>query len=376
MVKAQGFWSYVQGDDLAEAGRIRQLAEDIAAQYEMATGEPLQLFLDQVALKWGDDWRKSVDGFLESAAFFVPVITPRYFMSRECRREFRTFVERSEALGVSELILPLYYMNVPGLNSDSSDDDLVELVRRFQWMDWRDLRFKEAQTEAYRRSVAVVVDRLVAANKQIESRSQALQPSEDQVESSDDEAPGTIDRLADLQEVMPKWNETIKSIAGDIEAVGKAMQEAGNKMANRPANPKEFVYRRAVARRLAQKLQAPSDRIYDGSREFVSQIHKVDAGVRTLLELGEEETLKGGAKEKEALCSFFESMRGLATSVASSKAASKGMVDGLANIEGLSRDLRPVLRHLSKGLTAMIEASDVTDGWVSLIERSRVECPE
>ncbi len=375
MGKAQGFWSYVQSDDLAEAGRIRRLAEDIAAQYEMATGEPLQLFLDQISLKWGDDWRKRVDGFLESAAFFIPVITPRYFMSRECRREFRNFVERSEALGISELILPLYYMNVQALNSDSSDDDLVDLVRRFQWMDWRDLRFKAIETEDYRRALSAVVDRLVAANKQIENKSQAVQPHEGRPEPADDEAPGTIDRLASIQEVMPRWNDTIRAMAGDIECVGEAMQGASDKMANRPASPKEFIYRRAVARRLAQELQAPSDRIYERSREFASQIHQVDAGVRTLLEIGEQETLKGGATEREALCSFFKSMRGLASSVVSGKMAVKGMVDGLASMEGLSRDLRPVFRHLSKGLTVFVEASDVTDGWVNIIERSKVECP-
>ena len=53
MANSEGFWSYVHADDEAEDGRILRLARDVAGQFEMLTGEPLTLFLDKDAIKWG-----------------------------------------------------------------------------------------------------------------------------------------------------------------------------------------------------------------------------------------------------------------------------------------------------------------------------------
>jgi len=71
MAKAQGFWSYVHKDDKTESGRISQLARDVVAQYEMITGEAIELFLDRDSLEWGDEWQAKVDASLASVAFFI-----------------------------------------------------------------------------------------------------------------------------------------------------------------------------------------------------------------------------------------------------------------------------------------------------------------
>lgn len=91
MATSQGFWSYVHADDEAEGGRIACLARDVSSQFEMLTGDTLELFLDRDAIKWGDDWKNKVDSSLASVAFFIPVLTPRYFKSPECRRELQFF---------------------------------------------------------------------------------------------------------------------------------------------------------------------------------------------------------------------------------------------------------------------------------------------
>jgi len=96
MLIAKGFWSYVHDDDDAEGGRITALARDLSAQYEMLTGESIDLFLDRDDLEWGNDWRATVDGSLAVTAFFIPVLTPRYFSSAECRRELNAFVRKAK----------------------------------------------------------------------------------------------------------------------------------------------------------------------------------------------------------------------------------------------------------------------------------------
>lgn len=376
MNRAQGFWSYEHDDDQADNGRIRRLRDDVAAQYEMCTGETLDQFLDQASIKWGDDWRKQVDERLDAAVFFIPVITPRYLKSPECRREFRSFAERSQTLGVSELILALHYVDVPALHSDSPDDELVQLLQQFQWMDWRELRFKEVETEDYRRAVNAVVERLVTANQKVEADTRPAAPRKETAPITGEEPPGLIDRLANAEEIMPQWNDTTVAIGEDIGYVGSAMQEAKAKIEKRPASRGEFAYRRAVTQQLARQLMAPTERIFARGQDFVSQVHKVDEGIHTIVELGVQDVAQGGGEERTALCNFFASVRGLASSAKESLEAVVGMVASLNNMQSLSRDLRPVLRRLSGGLTVMVEAKEVTDGWVRLIDGAGIECPD
>jgi hypothetical protein len=162
MSSYQGFLSYVHKDDDAEQGRISQLAKDIASQYEMLTGEEIELFLDREDLQWGDNWQNKIDENLASVAFFIPVITPRYFTRPECRRELQFFARRADQLGIKELVLPLHYVHTPLLEDNSNQDDLVELVRKFQWEDWREIRFMDSNSELYRRRVADLASRLVS----------------------------------------------------------------------------------------------------------------------------------------------------------------------------------------------------------------------
>ena len=50
------------------------------------------------------------------------------------------------------------------------------------------------------------------------------------------------------------------------------------------------------------------------------------------------------------------------------------MINAITPVEKMSRDLRPVLRRLRQGLTTMVEAREVTDEWVHLIDRSGIIC--
>lgn len=55
-------------------------------------------------------------------SLFIPVLTSRYFDSVECRREARTFAQKAKDLGVSELIMPLLYVDVPALHEEAPSD--------------------------------------------------------------------------------------------------------------------------------------------------------------------------------------------------------------------------------------------------------------
>jgi TIR domain len=223
MANSQGFWSYVHADDQAEGERISRLARDVAAQFEMLTGEPLALLLDRDAIKWGEVWRDKIDSSLASVAFFIPVLTPRYFMSAECRRELQFFARQATRLGIKELVLPLLYVDVPSLHDETAGDDLIRLVRTFQWEDWRELRFFDVAAEGYRRGVAELAARLVEANRQLEKADRtaiALQ-ADDSLRRAVDDSPGFLDQIATAEETLPGWWKQSKRLVEISSTLGR-----------------------------------------------------------------------------------------------------------------------------------------------------------
>jgi len=372
----QGFWSYVHKDDEAEQWRISRLARDVVAQYEMLTGETIELFLDKDALEWGDNWRAKIDDSLASVAFFIPVMTPRYFMSAECRNELRFFVRRADQLGIKELVLPLYYVDVPSFSDEVGKDDLINLVREFQWEDWRELRYEEFASKSYRRGVSKLAGRLVAANKHAEEANvaEAALQMEDVAQDEVDNAPGLIDRLADAEEALPNWTITIEDISKEITTIGELMQATTSEInKNSGKADKGFAFRLGISRRLAKQLGDPTERISTLANAFASQLHDVDEGFRIIIEQAPAE-IKDNPDSKDDLCKFFKTVRTLSSSASVGLNASQEMIDAIAPMEKMSRDLRPVLRRLRQGLTTMVEGMKVADGWVDLIEASGVDC--
>lgn len=375
MVAWHAVWSYVHDDDDADNERISRLARDVSSQYEMLTGEKLNVFLDKDAIKWGEEWRDRIDKGLITVPLFIPVLTPRYFQSSECRRELQFFAHNATELGEKELVLPLLYVDVPSLHNEAPSDTLVALIKTFQWEDWRDLRFTEVDSEKYRRGVDKLATRLVEANAKVDQIDMvtAATTLEGFPEEEDDEAPGLLDRLATAEEALPQWITTVESIGEDIELIGKIMEEGTADIARADSKGKGFAARLAIARKLSQELNEPAERIWSYSNEFASQLHDVDLGMRAMIAHAPDAILNS-PDERPEICGFFQSIRELSHSVGNALKPIQGMINNIQDIEPMSRDLRAPLRRLRQGLTIIMEARDVTAEWTRLIDEAGVDC--
>ncbi len=175
MADYQVFWSYVHADNDAVRNRITLLAEDLQRAFEMQTGEKLQLFVDKDAIEWGEGWRQKVDSGLTLAAFFVPIMTPRYFQSPQCRRELQYFAKNATRLGGKERVAPIHYVDVPAFGEDSPEDELVALVKTYQWEDWRELRLFDPSAEPYCRAVARLAKQLADSGHKMGAQAAATE---------------------------------------------------------------------------------------------------------------------------------------------------------------------------------------------------------
>jgi len=123
------FWSYAHEDDRSDSGHVVTLAEKLADEYSLITGCELKLFVDR-DIAWGEEWRRRIDDALVETTFFVPILTPRYFTRRECRKEVTTFHAKAQGAGLGELLMPILYAFVDGFN-DENEDQLIALVAKY-----------------------------------------------------------------------------------------------------------------------------------------------------------------------------------------------------------------------------------------------------
>lgn len=365
MTESQGFWSYVHADDDAEGGRIVQLVHDIVAQYEMLTNETIELFLDRDDIAWGQEWKVRIEGSLASVAFFIPVLTPRYFASPICRGELNTFARRATDLGVGELLLPILYSDFPGLDDELPSDELIALVKRFQWVDWRDIKCSTRNSPEYRRAVAQLAQRLVEANR----TAQRIAEESPVVADTVDEVAGAIELLAAMEEALPELTATTENIAAAVVEIGEVFTTAGEGFDVPNGAGSSFAKRLTLVRSLAAALKEPTGRVSELGENFASQLHDVDLGIRTMIERAPEEQ-----ESKQEFCDFFKSIRGMVESAETGLGALRGMIDSVAPLEKLSRDLRPPLGGMRHGLTLMLEGLDVMRAWVALMDSSGIEC--
>jgi hypothetical protein len=337
----------------------------------MLTGESLELFLDKDSIEWGDAWHEAIDSSLATIAFFIPVLTPRFFMKPECRRELQFFARKATQLGSKELILPLLYVDFPSLHEDSPSDDLMALVSTFQWEDWTGLRFDDISAGGYRRGVFHLAERLVDVNKRLEKTAPSFTPKQD-ISQADDDLPGFIDQVASAEETLPKLTETIEAVGVDITIIGTAMKETTEAI-KKSTSSGSYATRLRLAKQLTNQLTEPAERLFVSGQTYVSQLHEVDQGFRAIIARASAE-IENSPESLQDICSFFNMMKSLSNAAHEGIGAMQGMIDAIPAIEGLSRDLRPVLRRIRQGLTTIVEGREVSDEWILLIENSGIQC--
>jgi hypothetical protein len=363
MTDSSGFWSYVHKDDDADGGRIVQLAHDILAQYEMLTNESTKLFLDRDDMAWGNEWRAKIDGSLASVAFFIPVLTPRYFASAVCMAELNAFERRATALGVSQLLLPILYMDVPGIEDEPPPNDAMALVRKFHWADWRELRFADRDSREYRLAVAALASRLVDANRDAE-RPEATNAAMESPGAGDDEA-GTIELMAAMETALPELTSTTQDLTSKIEAIGVTAANIAEDVQGNAT----FARRLQVLRMFAAGIAEPAKEMSELGEDFTKQLHDVDLGIRAIVARAPEEP-----ESRKEFCEFFRSVRGMVEAAENGLGSLEGLVDSIAPLESLSREVRPPLRDMRTGLTSLIEGRQVMRPWIALMDETGIDC--
>jgi TPR repeat protein len=222
MLEPVGFWSYTRDDDQHSDGQLSQLRAAVGKAIALQCGAEAKLWQDTVAIDVGSDWAASIEEAVRKTTFFIPIVTPRYLKSSNCFAEFNAFRKRMISLGRNDLIFPVQYVRVDGLQAEDTvfGDDLAEL-RRHQWIDFTPLLYADARSPEVKKWAGNLAASILKALRRPDppnppngsGRSAAASPrtleTSDAPNSDGAGAPGRSDRQA--ADVTSKIEPTPKS---------------------------------------------------------------------------------------------------------------------------------------------------------------------
>jgi hypothetical protein len=356
---AQGFWSYVRADD--QSGRITRLAENLKREHATQTGgRELELFLDQTSLDWGDDWKAKIEEAIEAATFFIPIITPRYFQSSECREELLGFASQAKDLGLIELLLPIYYVEVPGLRE--SNDPAMKAVASTKYVDFQHLRLADENSERYLVAVSDLAGRLVGiAEKAERPAAPAARPTVETTPRPDKDLsaePGDLEHLARMEDVFPRLAETMSSIGNELEEVGSFAEETKREMDESDAASRGFKGRLVVVSRLAHRLQEPADRIESLAASYAADLVEVDPGVLRMIRAAAT-----AEDDREDAETFIREVRKMVGASKEASSVMESLVGILEEAASTSRELRGPLNQIREAIRNLVDGQAIIEGW-------------
>jgi formylglycine-generating enzyme required for sulfatase activity len=151
-----GFFSYAREDDADSNGASSALRSRIQGELRGQLGrstKTFRLWQDKEAIPSGTFWETEIKNAVAQASFFIPIITPTVVASPYCRFELDAFLAREAALGRSDLVFPILYIDVPSLQDSVRPDAVLSLIAKRQYVDWREFRHLDVNSTEVRRAI-------------------------------------------------------------------------------------------------------------------------------------------------------------------------------------------------------------------------------
>lgn len=380
VVRPSGFVSYVHKDNSQSGGRVLRLISKIEDEFSLTTGEDLEFFVDRTSLEWGDQWRQRIESALQDTTFFVPIVTPRFFQSVECRSELMKFAGYARSLGAEELLLPVLFVDVDDLNEDSSDE-VKSLIASTQYVDWTKLRLSDEESAEYVQAVSDLARRLATVSADYSAKASVV-PTEGSVAANSvdteddwgDTEPGFMDYLVEVEEILPRWQQNLFSFPEPLREITEHAQLAGEKMKTGEAKGKTLGYRILVARDMAKEIDDPAGRLQQNGQEYVSNLVDLDPGVRSTISLAG--TPDFPEEHRESAREMFRSLLRMISSSRSVGGTIEGVIESFGVPAKQYKDLRPPLKKMRAGLRSFLDGQAIYDEWERLIRASPIYTPD
>jgi hypothetical protein len=371
-MKYDGFLSYVRLDDKAENGRIVQLSKDIADQFGLMSSSRLEIFVDKMAIGWGDDWRNRISEALNQGTFFIPIITPRYFESSACIWELQEFNSTAEALGLEALLKPILYIDFDDFNSEEPSNEYVKMIKNYNFVSWTDLRFEDRDSGTYRRAVANLAKELMNSSQLVESRQLKVLPfsnppsitdnssnSRNTITSDDENDSGILEEFMNLENIITSLPGYIDEIGNLLESSSNTLAEYTSEIHNQDINQLSFAARLAIMKKANAAVVPVVDKLYVKCNEYLKDFLILDSCIKKLkiLYSTTEKTLI------DTYNHFLNNTLTIAKKIIETGSVMEELVRTIRSVESISSELRPTLKKYRQAVQIFVDTRDLALNW-------------
>ena len=228
-----GFFSYSRDDDEDFDHALSKLRTRIQNELRGQLGrskETLRLWQDREAIPPGTLWASEIKAAIDQSVFFIPIVSPRVVRSEHCGVEFQEFLERERQLGRRDLVFPILFINVPGLNEQKAQGErpVLKVIAERQYVDWREFRY-DSDSPGMRREVADFCAKIVTAlqrtppQEEKETR-RAYEAEQAGRRRAEDEERREVERRGEIAEADARAKEA--EARQRVEAVARSQRQA------------------------------------------------------------------------------------------------------------------------------------------------------
>ena len=271
------FVSYTHDDNASVYGGLLELVKKIADQYEMKTGETLSIFTDR-DVKWGQSWENVLMSELETTAFLLSFVSPRYLKSPDCRKEVERFATAAEKASY-KAILPILIQAIPqALQQDS-------LWKKLQSYQYEEVSVTDLRSEN-RQVLDEVADKISTSLQQtVESRQElAATTAALQTRQKPDEPQTRIT----LEEILEGIQEVSETFNADAETFGKEIDTLGDQLSQSIEAITVGEFKPAIIAKHARLLDPQANRLEDAASRLTNDWGMIRERINGSLEIGKD----------------------------------------------------------------------------------------
>lgn len=330
----------------------------------MQTGVEFPIFIDQTDILIGERWRQRIDRTLDSSTLLITMITPSFFKSDQCRDEVSKFRKREEALGLDDLIVPVYYVQATEMQDRDTSDEMGSDLQGRQYADWRDLRFETLDFPETRRRLAGLAKQIAdRIRRPVETLAADRQADKKPLEKS----PGAIEVMASMEEAFPLLTSVLEGLTEVGSDIARIASAAAADMERGAKQPNAARGQLAAIQRYAKRLTGPAEQTTSLAAEYAYQIERVDAGVNgvaTLIQfISDTDELQQAIELQETLEELAEQARG-------GIGAIRSLIEVMSQQHAISSTIRSGYHAISDGFGVVVESLPQIESWAPRVERA------
>lgn len=349
------FWSYAHRDDELTGGRVTELKQDIQSEYEVQTGEVLDVFQDSEGIGWGVDWRKVIGDNLGTTSFFIPILTPTYLRRPHCLAELKAAFYRFSELKYERGIYPIEFADITTVLGQMEDDEIAHFLDSCQRFPGVDLRVEERSSAVYKKAIRKIVQSLIERDRELRGTQINLERQRAEMVDSEVDDRGIIDVVNDVNAQCEELTENVNGMASGLQQVGEVFSSSHLK-AN--STPKQML---ATIMRISNELAPMSLELRERGSKYRNSVKKLDGSISTLMELSEFfGNVEGAAKAYKALSDLRDTSRPVFSQVES-------LMEALSTVEKISRQFRKPCADIRSALEDFLSSEAYFSQWVERV---------